>query len=255
MKNELEFTKDLARRAGEMLLDGWKSFDQLTDKDDGEVVTDLDKKINTFILEEIQAQYPDDAILSEEDDPVEKEGDARLWVVDPIDGTVNMTRGIPHFCVSIGMWHNGEPQVGVVFDPIHDELFSAIAGGSVQLNDTDIEVSDMELDEGLLLYAHSYSNEKNIAGRKKIASLLDETGSDRRLGSAALMLCYVACGRAEALVITDTKPWDCAAGVLMVRAAGGKVTDFEGDAWKLSEKTILASNKKVHKKVLEELDD
>lgn len=255
MKNELEFTKALARRAGEMLLEGWKSFDLLDDKDGGEVVTDLDKKINTFILEEIQKQYPDDAILSEEDDPIEKEDDARLWVVDPIDGTVNMTRGIPYFCVSIGMWHHGDPQVGVVFDPIHDELFSAAAGESVQLNGADVEVSNEELDEGLLLYAHSYSNEKNIAGRKQIASLLDETASDRRLGSAALMLCYVACGRAEAMVITDTKPWDCAAGVLMVREAGGEVTDFEGDAWTLSEKTILASNKKVHKNVLEELED
>ena len=255
MKNELEFTKDLARQAGEMLLKGWKDFQYLDDKDSGEVVTDLDKEINTFILEEIQKTYPDDAILSEEDDPIEKGDDARLWVVDPIDGTQNMTRGVPYFGVSIGMWHNGEPQVGVVFDPIHDELFSAQVGGPVQLNGADVKVSDMELDEGLLLYAHSYSNEKNVAGRKKIADLLDETGSDRRLGSAALMLCYVACGRAEALVITDTKPWDCAAGVLMVREAGGTVTDFEGDAWKLAEPEILASNTTVHKKALEELDD
>lgn len=255
MKNELKFTKDLARQAGEMLLEGWKSFDRLTDKDDGEVVTDLDKKINAFILDRIQSDFPDDAILSEEDDPVEKGDDARLWVVDPIDGTVNMTHGIPFFCVSIGLWHNGESQVGVVFDPIHDEMFSAAAGGGATLNGDEISVTDVELADGLLMYGHSYNNEKNIEGRERIADLLNASEADRRMGSAALMLAYVACGRAEAMVISHTKPWDCAAGALLVREAGGKVTSFEGREWKLDTYSILASNAETHKEALEELDD
>ena len=254
MNNERAFAEQLAKEAGAMLMEGWQSFDRLTDKDEGEAVTSLDKQINSFILEQIQEAYPDDSILSEEDDPIEKGSDARLWVVDPIDGTVNMMRGIPFFCVSIGLWNHGRASVGVVYDPIHDELFSAIDGKGAWLNGVPMTVSESPMDSGLVLHGQPYNKEEAEELWEVVEPLRAESLVDRQLGSAALMLCYVACGRAELMAITGTKPWDCAAGVLFVWEAGGRVSDFNGGDWELHTKQVMASNGVVHERALELID-
>ncbi len=255
MKQELEFTTQLAREAGAMLMEGWRSFDRLTDKDDGEVVTDLDKKINAFILDRIQKEFPDDDILSEEDDPVKKGNGSRLWVVDPIDGTVNMTRGIPFFCVSIGLWDEGEARIGVVFDPVHDELFSAVAGKGAELNGDRISTGNVELEDGLVFHGQPYNKEDADDGWERVTPLREESLFDRQLGSAALMLCYVACGRGDVVSISQTTAWDSAAGALLIWEAGGEVTDFAGDPWKLDTLSILGGSKRAHKEALEILTD
>ena len=234
-----------------MLLEGRKALVRLTDKSDGETVTNLDKEINAYILHRIQEQYPEDNILSEEDDPVKKGKSDRLWVVDPIDGTVNMSRSLPFVCISIALWDDGDPIVGVVFDPVHQELFSAQEDRGAYLNGDPIHVSEESLERGVVLHGQPYNQDDAVRGWEKIAGVRRASLFDRQLGSAALMLCYVACGRAELLAIPGTRPWDDAAGVLIVREAGGVVTEFDGDDWDLDDESIVAGNPETHKHALE----
>jgi len=131
---QMEFVRELSREAGAMMMRGRSSMVRLTDKIDGETVTNLDKEINSYILMRIQEEFPEDDILSEEDSPIEKGFGDRLWVVDPIDGTVNYSRGIPFFCVSIALWSDDSPILGVVYNPVSDELFSAEASRGAYLN-------------------------------------------------------------------------------------------------------------------------
>lgn len=246
MHDTLKFTEQLAREAGEMVRNGWHSFDRLTDKTDGEAVTSLDKQVNAFILERIQQMFPLDDILSEEDDPIAKGKNARLWVVDPIDGTVNMMRDLPFFCVSIALWEDGVASVGAIYDPIHDVMYAGMAGGGATRNGVTMRVSASTLESGLVLHGQPYNKEDAEVGWKRVRVVRAASLFDRQLGSAALMLCYVACGQAELMCITGTKAWDCAAGALFIREAGGVVTGLTGEVWQLETATILAGNLLAH---------
>lgn len=247
---DLSFAEEVAQAAGARILRGRSRMHRLHDKANREAVTDLDRTVNAFILREIERAYPDDDILSEEDDPIEKGKSDRLWIVDPIDGTVNLMAGIPQYCVSIALWCDGAPCMGVVYDPIHRELYAASAGHGARLNGRRIQTANVSVRDGMVLYAQSYNQKQAEHGWDRVRKIRAASLYDRQLGSLALMLCYVACARATLLVSTGGKAWDSAAGRLIVEEAGGIVTNMEGETWGLASASVLAGHPRVHAEAL-----
>jgi myo-inositol-1(or 4)-monophosphatase len=222
-----------ARAAGNVLLRHMHRLDALNvvEKDRMDYASEVDGLAEKEIIKEFRRSTPDYAILGEESGPLNSGRPARYtWVIDPLDGTSNYLHGIPHFCVSIALVENGEPIHGVIFDPLRNELFTASRGSGVTLNDKRVRVAERkDLDKAMLITGFP-PRERPRAGAhlKCVDVLLAEAEDIRRTGSAALDLAYVACGRADAYFEAGVKPWDIAAGALMVREAGGKVVDFRG---------------------------
>lgn len=242
-----------ARAAGNVLLRNMYKLDALNvvEKDRMDYASEVDSLAEKEIIKEFRRSTPDYAILGEETGST---GQNRFtWVIDPLDGTSNYLRGFPHFCVSIALVENGEPVHGVIFDPLRNELFTTSRGSGTVLNDKRVRVADRKDLNGAMLITGFPPRERSRASAqlKCIDSLLTEAEDIRRTGSAALDLAYVACGRADAYFEAGVKPWDIAAGVLMVREAGGKVCDFRGrttgpmDNRGLAGRQLVAGNIKV----------
>ncbi|MGH8078712.1 MAG: inositol monophosphatase family protein [Lysobacter sp.] len=242
-----------ARAAGNVLLRNMYKLDALNvvEKDRMDYASEVDSLAEKEIIKEFRRSTPDYAILGEETGST---GQNRFtWVIDPLDGTSNYLRGFPHFCVSIALVENGEPVHGVIFDPLRNELFTTSRGSGTVLNDKRVRVADRKDLNGAMLITGFPPRERSRASAhlKCIDSLLTEAEDIRRTGSAALDLAYVACGRADAYFEAGVKPWDIAAGALMVREAGGKVCDFRGrttgpmDNRGLAGRALVAGNIKV----------
>ncbi|MGB9599517.1 MAG: inositol monophosphatase family protein [Myxococcota bacterium] len=215
------------------------------------LVTDVDKKVEKQIAQFIESNFPDHGILSEEGISC-RPSSKYLWIVDPLDGTTNFAHGYPHFAISIGIERDGEVIIAVVYDPLRDELFFAMKGLGARLNGRRIHVSnEKELDRSLLLTGFpydirvSYENNLNLFNTFALKSQ-----AVRRDGSAALNLVYVAAGRADGFWEIKLKPWDTAAGSLLVSEAGGTVTDFVNKPVDIFGKEIVATNGKIHSQVL-----
>ncbi|AXK73546.1 inositol monophosphatase [Lysobacter sp. TY2-98] len=224
-----------ARAAGNVLLRHMHKLDALNVVEKGRMdfASEVDSLAEKEIIKEFRRATPDYAILGEESGPLNTGARARYtWVIDPLDGTSNYLRGIPHFCVSIALVENGEPIHGVIFDPLRNEIFAASRGAGTVLNDKRVRVADRKDLEGAMLITGFPPRERATASAqlKCIDGLLLHAEDIRRTGSAALDLAYVACGRADGYFEAGVKPWDIAAGVLMVREAGGKVVDYRGRA-------------------------
>lgn len=222
-----------ARAAGNVLLRHMHKLDALNvvEKDRMDFASEVDSLAEKEIIKEFRRATPDYAILGEESGPLNTGARQKFtWVIDPLDGTSNFLRGIPHFCVSIALCDNGEPINGVIFDPIRNEIFAASRGAGTVLNDKRVRVADRKDLGGAMLITGFPPRERERAGAqlKCVESVLHDAEDIRRTGSAALDLAYVACGRADAYFEAGLKPWDIAAGALMVREAGGKVVDFRG---------------------------
>ena len=242
-----------ARAAGNVLLRHMYRLDALNvvEKDRMDYASEVDGLAEAEIIKEFRRSTPDYAILGEENGSI---GSGRFtWVIDPLDGTSNYLRGIPHYCVSIALVENGEPIHGVIFDPLRNELFTASRGSGTQLNEKRVRVADRKDLAGAMTVTGFPPRERPRASAhlKCVDSLLTEAEDIRRTGSAALDLAYVACGRADAYFEAGVKPWDIAAGALMVREAGGKVSDFRGrgtgpmDARGTIGRQLVAGNLKV----------
>ena len=245
-----------ARAAGNVLLRHMYKLDALNvvEKDRMDFASEVDELAEKEIIKEFRRSTPDYAILGEESGQTAGRGGSRFtWVIDPLDGTSNYLRGIPHFCVSIALVENGEPVHGVIFDPLRNELFTASRGSGATLNDKRIRVADRKDLAGAMVLTGFPPRERSRASAqlKCVDTLLTEIEDIRRTGSAALDLAYVAAGRADAYFEAGVKPWDIAAGALMVREAGGKVSDFKGrgtgpmDARGVAGRPLLAGNIKV----------
>ena len=210
------------------------------------IVTDVDKKSENIIISMIRAHFPEHSILSEEKGKIDTKSSYK-WVIDPLDGTTNFAHAFPFFSVSIALEKAGEIIVGVVYDPMRDELFFAQSGKGAYLNNRRIKVSGTKkLSAAFLATGFSYGRrrkDRNVANFRKF--LLGTMGV-RRAGSAALDLSYVACGRFDGFWEMDLHPWDSAAGYLLVREAKGVVTKFDGSEYTIYGKNILASNGKIH---------
>jgi len=215
-----------------------------------DVVTKADKDADKAIVSIISKKYPEHKIVSEESKHSKKSD--YVWYIDPLDGTANFSSGIPFFSTSICLAYKGEIILGVVYDPLRNELFSAEKGKGAFVNGKRIRVSKESNLERAMIGADLGHVERNKT-LSKLIKADDIVRGQRILGSAALGLCYTACGRLNAYMAGHVFNWDIGAGTLIAGEAGGKVSDFKGKEWKLGEQTVFASNKTIHKKLLQKL--
>lgn len=246
-KPALNIAVQAARKAGTVIMRSIHRADAVgvTDKGQYDFVTDADKLAEAEIVREIKRGYPDHAIWGEE---TGRSGHSRyVWVIDPIDGTSNFMRGLPHCSVSIAMMEDGVVQHGVVYDPVRDELFTASKGGGAYLNDRRIRTSARNgLAGALIATGFPFRQRPRLATQlRMVKALLDDAEDLRRTGSAALDLAYVASGRLDGFFEAGLMPWDVAAGALLVREAGGMCVDFEGGEGWFEGGDVIAGNLKV----------
>lgn len=213
------------------------------------IVTDIDKKAEDIIIKKITSSFPCHSILSEEGGTKTCESPYK-WVIDPLDGTTNFAHSFPFFCVSIALEKDGKAVVGVVYDPERNELFHAELDRGAYLNNKKIHVSKVsKVSKAFLATGFSYGMKRKDQNIRNFKNLLLKSLAIRRAGSAALDLCYVACGRFDGFWEMDLHPWDSAAGALIVKEAKGLVTKFDESGYIHYDKDILATNSRIHKQM------
>ncbi len=247
----------LAREAGAVLRDGYGRAHRPERKGRIDLVTEYDRRAERLLLSRLHERFPGHAVLAEESGAHPGDGAppgtaATRWIVDPLDGTTNFAHNYPFFAVSIAVEVEGEVAAGVVFDPVRDELFAAARGAGATLDGAPLSVSDIErLDEALLVTGFPYDvREHPERSVPLFQAFLTRAQGLRRDGSAALNLCYLAAGRFDGFWEGHLAPWDMAAGVLMVREAGGRVSDYAGGPFRLEGPQILASNGRLHPEMI-----
>lgn len=257
MKRTAEFLR-VARRAaldaGLMLRKNLDAAQKVSFKGTVDLVTEFDNLSQEMIFNRISASFPEHGFLAEEG-LAENKGAAFRWIFDPLDGTTNFAHGFPIFSVSIALEHRGSIILGVVYDPTREEMFSALAGGGAFLNRKGIKVSRTnDLNKSLLSTGFPYDvRDSRVNNLDHFSNFVTRAQAVRRCGSAALDLCYVACGRFDGFWELKLKPWDVAAGKLIVEEAGGKVSDFRGRRFNVFCPEVLATNGLVHKAMMKVL--
>jgi myo-inositol-1(or 4)-monophosphatase len=249
----LNFAIEMARDAGRILIERQGRALQVSNKGDINLVTEADLAAEKLIIERINSYYPRHAILAEESGASETSAQAEWkWIIDPLDGTTNYAHGYPCFCVSIAVEHSGKIEIGVVYDPVADELFAAERGQGATLNDRTIRVSEIdELNRSMLCTGFPYDVRERPDFARLFSNFTMRAQAVRRDGSAALDLAYLACGRFDGFWEDGLNPWDIAAGVLLIEEAGGLVTDFRGDQLDIYTAKVLASNGLIHTAMME----
>lgn len=250
----LNFAIDVARDAGGLLMQRLGAA-KVTNKGDIDLVTEADLASENLIIERIRSYYPQHGILAEESGEAELVGGAKRsewkWIIDPLDGTTNYAHSYPCFCVSIALEHAGVLEVGVVYDPVRDEMFAAERGNGATLNDRRIIVSSVEeLKNAMVCTGFPYNVRERPDFTRDFANFTMAAQAVRRDGSAALDLAYVACGRFDGFWEDGLSPWDIAAGKILIEEARGKVSNFENEALSIYTKKVLASNGLVHDAML-----
>lgn len=219
-----------------------------------DLVTEVDNKSEAKIIEVIHSHFPGHNVLSEEIGDLNLDSD-HIWIVDPIDGTVNYAHSIPIFSISIALEINKEIKLGLIYNPISGEKFFSEKGKGAYLGDERISVSKIQhLRDSILVTGFGYgakNNEDHCIDH--FANFIRRGLPIRRLGSAALDMCYVACGRFDGFWEFSLNPWDVAAGYLILNEAGGKITNFKGEKYSIYGKQLLATNGKIHKEMMEVL--
>lgn len=251
------FLTKIVKEAGKIILKDYygNNADKFTHKAERELVTKTDIKSEKYLIRELRKKYPGYNIISEEAGKINK-GSDYTWLIDPLDGTTNFTIRSPFFAVNIALLYKDEIKVGIGYVPVLKELYCVEAGRGAYLNNHRMKVSaDKKVKESIMLYCTG-GTRKDPGDLKKITNAFEmKAQSLKQFGSAMTELAYVAAGRVESIMIIGAKMWDLAPGVLMVREAGGKVTDFEGKEWNLESKTILASNGKIHAETLKIINE
>jgi len=228
---------------------------QVSLKGPGDYVTASDKKVEKILIEELQKARPNYSVLSEEIGEIKNDEEFK-WIIDPIDGTANFLHGIPHFAISIGLEHNGEIICGIVYDPIKDEMFVAEKGNGSYLNNQRMRVSARSKLKDCIIFTggpkrESKDRELTLEEYKKFSS--EVLIPIRKLGSASLDMAYVAAGRCDGFWQRNLNYWDIAAGIILVKEAGGFLTDFNGEKEYIQNKSILVTNSKISKEMIEVL--
>ena len=255
MQPALSYLENLARQAGEILRAGYNKEHQVGYKGVIDLVTEVDHQSEAFLLGQVQENFPDHHIFSEETGVIQG-NDEHIWYIDPLDGTVNYAHHVPIFCVSIAYASGGTLVLGAVYDPLRDEMFTAERGQGAYLNGQPIRVSlTTNLQKSLLVTGFPYNAwntpQDNFANFVKFGKLSQGV---RRLGSAALDLCYVASGRFDGFWELALNPWDVAAGGLICEEAGARVTNVDGGADYLSvPQSVIACTPGIHSRMLDEL--
>jgi len=242
MKDFLEACEHAARMGGKILLD-WAGRFATREKAPADLVTDADLASQEAIRKYLLAVYPNHDFLGEEGGGSHKPGSPYRWVVDPLDGTTNYVHQFPNYCVSIALEHEGQPIVGVVFDPCSGECYRATRGGGAFLNGKRLAVSTVDdISKSMIAASFPTKVTKGSPDIDDFVEVLIAAQSVRRLGSAALNLCYVAAGRFDGYWATNTKLWDVAAAMLIVREAGGLFTDIDGQPFRSEHPSFLAAS-------------
>lgn len=241
-----------AREAGAIIQDfAARRFD-IIHKGRINLVTEADLASEKHVKELIAARYPTHKILAEESGISHHEDADYCWIIDPLDGTTNFAHGFPCYSVSIGLEHKGEVIAGVIYDPSREELFVAERGAGAMLNGEKIRVSQIaDLEKALLVTGFPYDVRERLSFYMPAwEAFLCKAQGVRRLGSAAIDLAYVACGRLDGFWEWGLNPWDCAAGWLLIEEAGGKLTKTDGSAFDMTKPDMLATNALLHEQMV-----
>ncbi len=254
-KPHLETAEKAARAAGDLLIAHRDEEHRIGFKGAVDLVTDMDERSQVLIHSIIATRFPDHDFLAEEGLD-SQDGSEYRWIFDPLDGTTNFAHGFPVFSVSIALQERGRMVLGVIFDPLRREMFTAVEEKGAYLNGRRIAVSAVRsLNRSLLATGFPYDVRESAQNNlDHFADFAVRAQALRRCGSAALDLCYVACGRFDGFWELKLAPWDVAAGILLVREAGGRVTDFRGDELDIFDPEVLASNGLVHDEMIRVLE-
>lgn len=247
-----------ARRAGTIINRGSLDLERLTVARKGpkNYVTEIDHAAEEAIIEVLRTAYPDHAFLCEEsgEQPGKDQNGSDVpeyqWIIDPLDGTTNFIHGFPSYAVSIALLHRGQASQAVIYDPSRNELFTASRGGGAFLNERRVRVSGLLRYHDALVGTHVPGSASDLTVNPRYADMLAECASARRMGSTVLDLAYVACGRLDAFCGAKLKPWDLAAGGLLVLEAGGLIADFDGEQGWMNSGNVLAATPKLFPQML-----
>ena len=229
---------------------------QVSTKGPGDFVSSADKRTEKILIDELQKAHPDYGIITEEKGIINKSNTKNRWIIDPIDGTMNFLNGIPQFAISIGYEENDEIKCGVIFNPIMNEMFLAEKGNGAFLNNQRIRVSKQKKINDALLVTGGPKGASKIKNKiySEYINVSNNVANVRKFGSAALDMAYVACGRFDGYWQRELNYWDVAAGIIILKEAGGFVNFFEEDISSPFKKNILATNSSIHEKLRELLD-
>jgi myo-inositol-1(or 4)-monophosphatase len=244
----MDFALETAEKAGIIALKHFRRSMKVSLKSRQDILTVADTEVENFVRKEISRKFPEHGILAEETGLHKSKSDY-LWVIDPIDGTVNYAVGLPCFAISIGLACRQQPILGVVYDPYHNEFIYAEEGRGAYLNGKRIRIGrERELINCIVATDLGHKRSKQIVRRVK--ALLPVTRAVRILGCASLGLAYVAFDRVQAYTHIDIQPWDVAAAYIVIKEAGGEILNFKGEPWQLYDGTVIASNSHLSKKLL-----
>ncbi len=249
----LSVAREAALKAGEFLRNNLNRRQRVAYKGVVNLVTDCDRRSQAIITTALRRAFPDHGILAEEGEETRQpDKTGYRWLIDPLDGTTNFAHRLPIFCVSIALEYAGKVILGLVYDPMRQELFQAVRGRGAFLNGRRIKVSDTRLlNRSLLATGFPYDlRESRVNNLTHFENFLFRAQAIRRCGAAALDLCYVACGRFDGFWELKLNPWDVAAGTLMVTEAGGTVSDFRGGKCFLDGREVVATNGLIHRAML-----
>ncbi len=256
LRQALAVAMDAALKAGALLERKYGRFQFLDVKPEAGLVTEADKGAERIIIKRINQAYPDHSFLAEESGVTEYLRSNARWIIDPLDGTTNFVHAFPMFCVSIGFELDGELLLGVIHHPLRRETYWAIKGQGAFRNGKRIHVSKTKkLSDAMLSTGFSYRRESFL--KKEIqtfSQVVKKSRAVRRVGSAALDLCFVACGQFDGFFEQGLSPWDVAAGLVILTEAGGNYSDFSGDPYRLGAASIVATNGLVHKELLKTIE-
>ncbi|HEX55160.1 MAG: inositol monophosphatase [Candidatus Altiarchaeales archaeon] len=249
LSNELKTAIEASKKAGRILMDLYGKV-KIKYKRDGTIITKADEMSEKLIRKILTNRFPDYSIIGEEFGFEEKSSEY-LWAIDPLDGTTNYSIRNPFFNVSIALLDEEKPILGVVYYPFQDELFFAEIGKGAYLNNKRIYVSgEDKFENAVLTFCHRSDPESVERMAKIFREFKMRNPKVRQIGAAALEMCYVACARVESFLMINLNIWDVAAGAIIVKEAGGRVTDFDGNEFDINSKDILASNGLLHNELL-----
>ena len=245
-RTALEVARRAAREAGELACSHFRQPQEISVKGRGNLLSETDLAVERLLHQTLKEQFPDHRLLSEET-ATDTDSAGWVWVIDPIDGTRNFVSGIPCFCVNLALCHDGDPVVAVTYDPNHDEAFWAERGGGAWVNEEPLRASDQPNVQACVLGIDlGYDDERGRAILRMAHHLFPGVQSIRIPGSAALGLAYAACGRYDLFVHNFLYPWDIAAGILLVREAGGTITERDGGDVTIRSQTVIAGGHQAH---------
>jgi len=256
---KINILKTIAQEAGEIVKEGYYAHKNITHKGVVDLVTDYDIRTEKFIINALKKEFSEYTIIGEESYLQQGYTHSKAIYIDPIDGTTNFVHGLPHLAISIGLWEKGIPLMAVVYNPILEEMYYALKGEGAYYNDMPLCVSNQTaLQQSLIATGFPYA--KVDQGKEyhwvinSLRSLLPHIRDIRRLGAAALDLCYLAHGKTDAFYEIDLKPWDVAGGILIVLEAQGSISNLLGEPFCFEDKGIVASNGAIHTQLLNHLE-